>query len=139
MYGIAQREGDLALALLASVVLGEVAPQRFVTMEKISLLDLSPYFRRGPSGATRLDMPDTQLDAVVKTADSLTERRFFGEIILPGNIILHLGTPEQQNRIRGLLEKLASDDDPIIADFAQWALDNPPTEELLAGFYPQPK
>jgi len=139
VYRIAQRMGDLELALLASVVLGEVAPQRFMTMEKISLLDLSPYFRRGPSGATRLDMPDTQLDSFVKTADSLTERRFFGEIILPGNIILHLGTPEQQNRIRWLLEKLASDDDPIIADFAQWALDNPPTEELLAGFYPQPK
>ena len=139
VYGIAQREGYLELALLASVVLGEVAPQRFVTMEKISLLDLSPYLRRGPSGAARLDMPDTQIDAVVKMADSLTERRFFGEIILPGNIILHLGTPEQQNRIRGLLEKLASDDDPIIAEFAQWALDNPPTEELLAGFYPHPK
>jgi len=139
VYGIAQREGYLELALLASVVLGEVAPQRFVTMEKISLLDLSPFLRRGPSGAARLDMPDTQIDAVVKMADSLTERRFFGEIILPGNIILHLGTPEQQNRIRGLLEKLASDDDPIIAEFAQWALDNPPTEELLAGFYPRPK
>jgi len=138
VYRIAQRKGDPELALLASVVLGELAPQRFMTMEKISAFDLTPYMRRGPSGNHRLDMPDSQFQAAMATAEGLTERRFFGEVILSGNVILHLGTPEQKTRVRTLLQDLASGDDPIIADFAQWALDNPPTEEQLAEFYPHP-
>jgi hypothetical protein len=120
------------------VVLGELAPQRFMTMEKISAFDLNPYMRRGPSGSHRLDMPDSQLEAAMVVAEGLTERRFFGEVILSANVILHLGTPEQRIRVRRLLEDLASGDDPIIADFAQWALDTPPTEEQLAEFYPHP-
>lgn len=138
VYRIAQRDGDPELALLASVVLGELAPQRFMTMEKISAFDLTPYIRRAPSGAHRLDMPDSQFEAAMATVEGLTERRFFGEVILSANVILHLGTPEQQIRIRTLLEDLASGDDPITADFAEWALDNPPTDERLAEFYPHP-
>ncbi len=138
VYRIAQREGDLELALLASVVLGEVAPQRLMTAKKISTVDLAPYLRHDDSGRFRLDLPDAQVDALVDLADGLGERRFFGEVILTGNVILHLGTPEQQERMRVLLDELAAGDDPIIADFAQWALDNPPTEEQLAEYYPHP-
>lgn len=138
VYRIAQREGDPELSLLASIVLGELAPQRFMTMEKISAFDLTPYIRRDPSGTHRLDMPDSQLEAAMTVVDGLTERRFFGEVILSANVILHLGTPEQQARVRALLEDLVSGDDPIIADFAQRALDTPPTEEQLAEFYPHP-
>ena len=138
VYRIAQREGDPELALLASVVLGEVAPQRFMTMERISDFDLTPYVRRGPSGTHRLDMPDSQLDAAIAVAEGLTERRFFGEVILSANAILHLGTPEQQMRARALLDDLASGDDPITADFARWAIETPPTDETLAEFYPYP-
>ncbi len=138
VYRIAQRDGDRELALLASVVLGEVAPQRFMTMEKISAFDLTPYIRRGPSNTHRLDMPDPQLEAAMAETEVLTERRFFGEVILSANVILRLGTPEQQMRVRTLLEDLASGQDPINADFARWALDTPPTDEVLAEFYPHP-
>jgi hypothetical protein len=138
VYRIAQRTGDDDLALLASIVLGEVAPQRFMTMEKISAFDLTPYMRLGPSGSHRLDMPDSQLEVAMTDAEGLTERRFFGEVILSANVILNLGTPEQQQRVRELLEELAAVDDAIIADFAQWALDTPPTEERLAEYYPHP-
>jgi hypothetical protein len=138
VYRIAQRDGDPELALLASVVLGELAPQRFMTMEKISAFDLTPYMRLGPSGSHRLDMPDSQLDGMMEMAESLTERRFFGEVILSSNVVLHLGTAEQQTRVRELLKGLASGDDPITADFARWALENPPTDETLAEFYPHP-
>lgn len=138
VYRIAQREGDVELALLASVILGELAPQRFMTMEKISVFDLAPYLRRGSSGTHRLDMPEIQLDAMMDMAAGLTERRFYGELILSSNVILHLGPPEQQQRVRTLLEELASGDDPITADFARWALDNPPTKEQLTEFYPHP-
>jgi hypothetical protein len=138
VYRIAQREGDTELALLASVVLGELAPQRLMTAKKISTVDLAPYLRRDDAGSFRLDLPDAQVDALVDLADGLSERRFFGEVILTGNVILHLGTPEQQERMRILLDGLAAEDDPIIAEFAEWALDHPPTDEELAEYYPHP-
>lgn len=138
VYRIAQREGDLELALLASIVLGEVAPQRFMSMEKISALDLEPYMRWDSAGAYRLEMPDVFLETVATVSETLTERRFFGEIILPCHVIAHLGTPEQQHRAREILTRLATDDDPIIADFAQWALVNPLTDGMVAGYYPHP-
>jgi hypothetical protein len=138
VYRIAQREGDLELALLASVVLGEVAPQRLMTARTISTVDLAPYLRRAGDGGFRLDLPETQLDALVELAGSLADRRFFGEVIMAGNVILHLGTPDQQGRVRGLLEELAARPDPIVADLARWALDTPPTDESLAEWYPHP-
>ena len=45
VYRIARRQGDTELALLASIVLGEVAPQRMMTATKISAVDLAPYLR----------------------------------------------------------------------------------------------
>ncbi len=138
VYRIAQRDGDPELTLLASVVLGEVAPQRMMTATRISAVDLAPYLRRAPSGSFRLEMPDSQLDTVLDMAAGLTERRFFGEVILAANVILHLGTPDQKERMGALLGELAAREDPIIADFAQWALDTPPTDKALAEFYPHP-
>lgn len=136
VYRIAQGEGNTELALLASIVLGEVAPQRLMTAKRISTIDLAPYLRREPSGAFRLDMPDSQLDTIIEMAEGLTERRFFGEVILTGSVIAQLGTPDQQGRVRGLLEDLATDDDPITAAVARWVLDNPPTDDELAEAYP---
>jgi len=138
VYRIAQREGNTELALLASVVLGELAPQRFMTMEKISALDLTPYLRRVDDDRVRLDLPDAQIDALVNLADETTERRFYGEVIMSASVILNLGTPEQQARVREVLDELASRDDPIIADFARWALDTPITDDDLADWYPHP-
>jgi len=138
VYRIAQRQGDTELALLASIVLGEVAPQRMMTATSISTVDLAPYLRREPTGTVLLDLPDSHLDTIMEMAEGLTERRFFGEIILTGSVIAQLGTPDQQARVHGLLKELATDEDSIIADFATWALDNPPTDEQLAEFYPHP-
>ena len=138
VYRIARREGDTDLALLASVVLGEVAPQRMMTAQKISALDLEPYIRREASGELRLDMPDGHFETIATMPETLTERRFFGEIILACHVIVRLGTPEQQNRARGILKDLAADDDVITADFAQWTLDNPVTNEMVAEYYPHP-
>ena len=138
VYRIAQRERDSELALLASVVIGEVAPQRMMTAQRITAVDLAPYLRREQSGTHRLEMPDSHLDAIMDMAESLSERRFYGEVILTGNVILRFGTPDQRERVLKLLQDLATDEDPIIADFATWALDNPPTEDQLAEFYPHP-
>jgi hypothetical protein len=138
VYRIARREGDMELALLASVVLGEVAPQRMMTAQRISAVDLAPYIRRGDDDRYRLDLPDSQVDALVDLADTATERRFYGEVIMTASVIQNLGTPEQQARVREVLEKLAARDDPIIADFAQWGLVTPITDDDLAEWYPHP-
>ena len=138
MYRIAQREGDTELALLASIVLGEVAPQRMMTAERISAVDLKPYIRRGADDRYGLNLPDAQVDALVDRADENTERRFYGEVIMTASVILNLGTPQQQGRVRDVLEELAARDDPIIADFAQWGLDTPITDDDLAEWYSHP-
>ena len=138
VYRIARREGDLGLALLASVVLGEVAPQRMMTAERISRVDLAPYIRRVGDDRYGLDLPDAQVDALVELADENTERRFFGEVIMTASVILSLGTPEQRSRVREVLDELASSDDPIIADFARWGLSTPITNDDLAEWYPHP-
>jgi len=138
VYRIAQREGDVDLALLASVVLGEVAPQRMMTATRISTVDLAPYIRRDRDERYRLDLPDSQVDALVSLADEITERRFYGEVIMTASVILNLGTPEQQTRVRALLDELAARADPIIADFAQWGLSTPITDDDLGEWYPHP-
>jgi hypothetical protein len=138
VYRIALRGGDHELALLASVVIGEVAPQRMMTAERISTFDLWPFIRRGGDGRHHLDLPDAMLDEILNTTTGLTERRFFGEVILTANVIHHLGTQEQRRRAGELLEELAERDDRIIADFAQWALDTPPDDDQLADYYPHP-
>ena len=138
VYRIAQREGDTDLALLASVIIGEVAPQRLMTAQRISQLDLEPYMRWDSTGGYRMDLPDVHLETIETMAETLTERRFFGEIILPGHVIAHLGTPAQQQRAREILDRLADDEDPIIADLARWALDSPMTDDMVAGYYPHP-
>jgi hypothetical protein len=138
VYRIAQREGDLELALLASVVLGEVAPQRMMTAKRISTVDLAPYIHRDDDDRYSLDIPDSQVDALVNLADEITERRFYGEVIMTASVILNLGRPEQQARIREVLDELAARDDPIIADFARWGLSTPITDDDLADWYAHP-
>ncbi|MCU0305737.1 MAG: hypothetical protein MUC56_16930 [Thermoanaerobaculales bacterium] len=138
IYRIAQREGDTELALLASVVIGEVAPQRLMTAEKITAFDLEPFILHDSDGRITLELPDAQLDAAMKMAEGLTERRFFGEVILTGSVVLKLGTPQQKIRVREQLERIAAGDDPILADLAQWVFDHPTTDEQISELYPRP-
>jgi hypothetical protein len=120
------------------VVLGEVAPQRMMTAKRISTVDLAPYIRRDDDDRYRLELPDVQVDALVDLADETTERRFYGEVIMTASAILNLGTPEQQTRVRAVLDELASRDDPIVADFARWALSADLTDDVLREWYPHP-
>jgi len=138
VYRIAQREGDTDLALLASIVLGEVAPQRMMTAERITAVDLAPYIRRADDDRYRLDLPDAQFDALVELANEITERRFYGEVIMTASVVRSLGTPEQRVRAGEVLDELAARDDPIIADFAEWGLATTITDDDLAEWYPHP-
>ena len=131
MYDIALDNGDLELALLASIVIGEVAPQRQMTSERVTHFDFSPYLRKTEAGDYRLDLPEGKLEAVLGTFDSWTERRFYGEAVLVTNVVRFLGSPDQQRVANEFLAGLSDSDDPFLVEFAKWALETEPTEEFM--------
>ena len=131
MYDIAMRSGDLELALLASIVVGEVAPQRLTTVERVNDLDLSPYLEQAGDGGYRLELPEERFEAMVGCIASGPDRRFLGEAAIFANVVLFYGTPSQQDRIREVFEELGASDDPVIADMVRLGLDTPPDPEML--------
>ena len=109
VYEIAQRTGDTELALLASVVLGEVAPQRLYTSQRITDVDLGPYLSRQADGSFSLDLPDRVVERVVEMATSCPDRRFAGEGLLAAQVVARYGSgpagegarPARSRRRRG--------------------------------------
>ena len=132
VYRIAQRTGDTGLALLASVVLGEVAPQRLYTSQRITDVDLAPYLEKVPDGGVALDVPDAVVDRIVAMATEGPDRRFRGEALLGAHIVAHRGTPSQQEKVRATLDQIAASGDPDFASFAAWSRDTLPSQTLLA-------
>ena len=131
VYDHARRSGDAPLAVLASVVLGEHAPQRFLTSERVTKVSLRPFARTGADGTPTLDLPDDQLEAIVALARSDPDRRFRGEGILTLSIVRALGTKPQQERSLEELQQLASANDAL-SPLATWSLEHPATKEAIA-------
>jgi len=131
IYDIALENNNLELALLASVVIGEVAPQRQMTSERVTRFDYSPYIRRSDSGEFTLDLPAGTLARTLAGIDSWTQRRFFGEAALVANLVRYLGSADDRATADEFLEGLMQSDDEFYVEFARWALNNPPTEEYL--------
>lgn len=131
VYDVARRSGDAPLALLASVVLGEHAPQRLLTSERVTKVSLTPYARLGADGAPTLDLPDAQLDAVVALARSDPDRRFRGEGILCLSIVRALGTKSQQEKALATLKEVAAAGDAL-SSLAAWNLEHPATRAAIA-------
>ncbi|HPA82745.1 MAG TPA: hypothetical protein PLS95_18125 [Thermoanaerobaculales bacterium] len=132
VYRIAQRTGDTGLALLASVVLGEVAPQRLYTSQRITDVDLAPYLTKLPDGGAALDVPDAVVERITAMATGGADRRFRGEALLGANLVVHYGTAAQQARVRATLDQIAAGGDPDFASFATWSRDTAPSPQLLA-------
>ncbi|MGH7857571.1 MAG: hypothetical protein ACREQY_09585, partial [Candidatus Binatia bacterium] len=130
----AQLVGDSATAIVASVVLGEIAPQRLLASERMTRADVTPYLRRSPEGAVTLELPDWRLDDVVEMAKSESEPRFRGEAILALHLVRFLGRPEQRATVGSELETLARSKDPRAAGLARWSLEHEPAAELLERF-----
>ncbi len=131
MYDIALRAGDLEMALLASVVIGEVAPQRQMTSERVTRFDFSPYIRKTETGDYRVDMPDGVLEKALDGVDTWTERRFYGEAVLVANFTRFLGTEDQQRVANEFLAGLSASEDPFLVEFAAWAMENEPDEAFM--------
>jgi len=131
VYERALADGDLELALLASVVLGEVAPQRLGTKKHLTSTDLIDSFFRDDQGEIVLRLKSDKFDAIVKTAESAPDRRMRCEALIGLNIILRLGTPEESERASEVLTVIAGEADPIVADGARWSLENPIDMEVM--------
>ncbi len=138
VYRVARQDDDLELALLASVVIGEIAPQRSLTAKKTSAFDLSPFLFRESSGRFTLELPDAKLDEMIETARSFSQRRFLGEVFLTFGVVHSYGTVAQGEKVGSYLEELAESEDPIIAGGARGSLESTPSEENLGMYYPHP-
>ena len=131
IYRTARDAGQLEVALLASVVLGEVAPQRLLTSERITAGDLSPFGRVTEGGEIEFEMPDKRINRLMSMVTTGPDRRFGGEALIGLNIVRHLGTPVQKETVDEFLDELAASPDPFLAHGARWALDAPLNDELI--------
>jgi hypothetical protein len=131
VYERALADGDLELALLASVVLGEVAPQRLGTKKHLTSTDLVDSFFRDDRGEIVFRLKPDKFEAIIEAAESAPDRRMRCEAIIGLNIILGLGSPEESERASEVLTEIMNDVDPKVADGARWSLENPVAMEVL--------
>ena len=103
MYARAISDGDLELALLASVVIGEVAPQRLRTAEKITATDLSDSVVDDGRSGRELALRSGKLEALLEAARSAPDRRFRCEAIVGLNTVRWLGNAEERAQAFALL------------------------------------
>jgi len=139
VYERALADGDLELALLASVVLGEVAPQRLGTKKDLTSTDLLDSFQLDDQGEVVFRLQPGKLDAVIEAAESAPDRRMRCEAVEGLNIVRSMGTPDEKSRAFEVLEELASDADPKVAEGARWSLDNPTDVDVLKNWGPVPQ
>jgi hypothetical protein len=132
IYDVARREGDTPLALVASNVLGEHAPQRLLTSERITKVELRPYVRESAGGELTLALPDSRLDAIVELATGERDVRFRGEGIVTLALVRTLGTEAQQERALSTLNALAKSTDARVSALASWNLSHGLSKESIA-------
>jgi hypothetical protein len=132
LYRHAVAHDDFELALTAAIVLGEHSAQRLMTMERVTRGGVADYVFPGDDGTPVLALTDERLEnGVITMANSETERRFLGEVVLSLAIVRILGTPEQQSRAVEVLEEMAISEDWVTSEGARWALDFEPTEQFM--------
>jgi hypothetical protein len=131
IFDIAVRQGDAELALLASIVIGEVAPQRLLTSERIFRSWDASYIREDEFGKAFLEIPDEKLDTILDMARNQPDRRFRIEAILQLNVVRFMGTESQKERAVSFLTELSGVEDPVISESARWSLETEPNPERL--------
>jgi hypothetical protein len=138
VYERALTDGNSDLALLASVVLGEVAPQKLGTKRLLTTTDLIDSFERDAEGEVIFRLQPGKLDAVVEAAQNALDRRFRCEAVEGLNIIRSLGSPEDAGRAVEVIQELASDADEKVAIAARWSLAHPTSVDQLKEFILEP-
>jgi hypothetical protein len=131
IFDIAVREGDTELALLASIVIGEVAPQRLMTSERTTRTWDESFIREDESGNIVLDIPDERLDSILEIARNQPDRRFRAEAILELNLVRFMGKEPQKERVVSFLTEMSALEDPVLSETARWSLETEPQPDHL--------
>jgi len=131
IFDIATKQGDTELALLASIVIGEVAPQRLMTSERATRSWDPGFTRKDESGNVVLEIPDARLETILEMASNQPDRRFRVEAILELNVVRFMGTEPQKERVIAFLTELSALEDPVLSEAARWSLENEPQADRL--------
>ena len=131
VYRRALADGDLELALVASAVLGEVAPQRLRTSERVTATDLSDSVHEDPEGGLIMQLKPGKLDALIEAATAAPDRRFRCEAIINLAVVRTMGSPDEKETADTVLADLAISEDEMIAAAAVWSRELEPDEEVL--------
>ena len=123
--------GDLERAVIASVVVGEVAPQRLITSERITSAGVTASARIDDHGTVDLRLTEEFLERAIDVAFTGPDRRFRAEAIVMLHVVRHIGTPTHRERVLEVLDELASSPDAVIAEIAAWSRDTPLDDEEL--------
>lgn len=123
--------GDLERAVIASVVVGEVAPQRLITSERITSAGVTASARIDDDGTVDLRLTEEFLERAIDVAFTGPDRRFRAEAIVMLHVVRHIGTPTHRERVLEVLDELASSPDVVIAEIAVWSRDTPLDDEEL--------
>jgi hypothetical protein len=132
IYRRAAKLGDPRLMLVAAIVAGEAAPQRLLTSERLTRIDIAPFLRTDGAGQTVLDLPEKKLDDLLEVAMTSPDLRFRGEAILGLNVVRFLGTPGQKEKALAILTRTAAEGPGHLSRFAAWSRDTAPTAEFLS-------
>ena len=125
IYDRARREGKTDLAQLAAIVAGEGAPQRHLTAARLTAIEVAPYVHENQPGTFVVQIPSGRFTEMSDVAASSPDRRFRDEAIFSLRFVAALAEGSVRADARQLLEKLASDPDPIVASNARWSLATP--------------
>ena len=127
---LAEQRADRRLPQAEAIVLGEIAPQRLRTAERLTRIELkAPEDDRRPGDGWPLSrqaaqaLSDRQLEGLVAEARSAPDRRFRIAAVLQLNFVRSLGTSSMRQKARAALAGLAAAKDPILAQFAAWGRD----------------
>ena len=138
-YSAAVRRGDHSLALAAAMVLGEHAPQRLMTAEVLTRLELADVpTPAGGAFKSGRQVSEKKLAAILEIAKGSPNRRFRLEAIAQMQLARQLGAAAQKSRVESALDGFAGDKDPLVAAAARHARETALDDATLADILQAP-
>ncbi len=140
IYDRARAAGKTDLALAASVVASEAAPQRLLTASRITAIEVGPYLKRSAAGGPAFDLPEGYVETIRTTALTAPDRRFRGEATLTLWVMARAAGEADRARATETIREVAAGKDPSMATLARWCLDHPADDKAVeAVAAPVPK
>ena len=117
---------------------GTVAPQRLLTSERATRVELKPFASLDTNGTLLIRPPDSLITTAEQMARTDPDRRFRCESMRGLSVIRIFGAPEQQQRVSAFFDELAAHPDEMTALCASWGRDGRDIEanrEGIKGWY----